>query len=157
MATLRTGRKTHQALLPQRPALESAPADTRRISDETGRGHHTRVVPGAEHGRGETGAVSPGGSGVTPEPCGSGESGREAHTVEQIHPFVFVLDKHGTPLQPCPPARARRLLVRGRAVVHRHTPFVIRLKDRTAAESEVDGVEIGIDPGSRHTGIAVFT
>ncbi|NYJ33561.1 hypothetical protein HNR10_001442 [Nocardiopsis aegyptia] len=34
---------------------------------------------------------------------------------------------------------------------------MIRLKDRTAAESEVDGVEIGIDPGSRHTGIAVFT
>jgi 5-methylcytosine-specific restriction endonuclease McrA len=34
---------------------------------------------------------------------------------------------------------------------------VIRLKDRTAADSEVDGVEVGIDPGSKHTGIAVFT
>lgn len=39
----------------------------------------------------------------------------------------------------------------------RHTPFVIRLKDRTVTASEVDGVEVGIDPGSRHTGIAVFT
>ncbi|MET7329050.1 RNA-guided endonuclease IscB [Nonomuraea sp. NPDC005650] len=68
-----------------------------------------------------------------------------------------MLDKHGRPLQPCTPARARRLLKKGRAVVHRHTPFVIRLKDRTTAESEIDGVELGVDPGSRHTGIAVFT
>ncbi|MCY9783953.1 RNA-guided endonuclease IscB [Nocardiopsis sp. EMB25] len=112
------------------------------------------MVPGAEHGRGETGTASPGGSGVTPEPSGAGERGREAHT---IHPYVFVLDKHGTPLQPCPPARARTLLAKGRAVVHRHTPFTIRLKDRTAADSQIDGVEIGIDPGSKHTGIAVFT
>ncbi|WP_306366150.1 RNA-guided endonuclease IscB [Nocardiopsis sp. CC223A] len=78
------------------------------------------------------------------------------HT-KQSQAYVFVLDRHGTPLQPCPPARARRLLAKGRAVVHRHTPFTIRLKDRTIAQSQVDGVEIGIDPGSRHTGIAVFT
>ncbi|MEQ4726292.1 RNA-guided endonuclease IscB [Nonomuraea sp. B19D2] len=74
-----------------------------------------------------------------------------------MHPFVFVLDKHGRPLQPCTPARARRLLASGRAVVARHTPFVIRLKDRTVADSQVDGVEAGTDPGSKHTGIAVFT
>ncbi|WP_240139529.1 RNA-guided endonuclease IscB [Streptomyces sp. MUM 178J] len=70
---------------------------------------------------------------------------------------MFVLDKHGIPLQPTTPARARKLLKKGRAVVHRHTPFVIRLKDRVVADSEVDGVELGIDPGSKHTGIAVFT
>ncbi|WP_179823188.1 RNA-guided endonuclease IscB [Nocardiopsis aegyptia] len=70
---------------------------------------------------------------------------------------MFVLDRYGTPLQPCSPARARKLLTKGRAVVARHTPFTIRLKDRTAGDSEVDGVEIGIDPGSKHTGIAVFT
>ncbi|MFD6095378.1 RNA-guided endonuclease IscB [Nocardiopsis flavescens] len=70
---------------------------------------------------------------------------------------MFVLDRHGTPLQPCPPARARKLLAKGRAVVARHTPFTIRLKDRTIAQSQVDGVEIGVDPGSKHTGIAVFT
>jgi hypothetical protein len=38
-----------------------------------------------------------------------------------------------------------------------HTPFVTKLKNRTAAESEVDGVEVGVGPGSEHTGIAVFT
>ncbi|WDZ92014.1 RNA-guided endonuclease IscB [Nocardiopsis sp. HUAS JQ3] len=70
---------------------------------------------------------------------------------------MFVLDKHGTPLQPCSPARARMLLAKGRAVVAHHTPFVIRLKDRVAADSEIDGVELGVDPGSKHTGIAVFT
>ncbi|MDT0545220.1 MULTISPECIES: RNA-guided endonuclease IscB [Streptomyces] len=103
-----------------------------------------------EHVRGEIPTASPGGGGVTPnQPVG--EEPRERH------PFVFVLDKHGQPLQPCTPARARKLLKKGRAVVHRHTPFAIRLKDRTLAESEVDGVELGIDPGSKHTGIATFT
>lgn len=153
MATFRTGQKTHQDVLPQRPALESVPADNPRIGNETGHGHHHAVVPGAEHGRGETTSTSPGAGGVTPNPE-VGEQHREVHTV---HPSVFVLDQHHVPLQPCSPARARKLLAKGRAVVARHTPFAIRLKDRAAAESEVDGVEIGIDPGSKHTGIAVFT
>ncbi|MDT4995278.1 MAG: hypothetical protein QOH97_5170 [Actinoplanes sp.] len=69
---------------------------------------------------------------------------------------MFVLDKYGRPLQPCTPARARQLLAAGRAVVHRHTPFVIRLTDRTAADSQVAGVQVGIDPGSKFTGLAVF-
>ncbi|WP_239646047.1 RNA-guided endonuclease IscB [Nocardiopsis valliformis] len=155
MATFHTGQKTHQAVLPQRPALESVPADTPRIGNETGHGHYCHaVVPGVEHGRGETTSTSPGAGGVTPEPAGAGEPHREVRT---IHPFVFVLDKHGRPLQPCSPARARKLLAKGRAVVARRTPFTIRLKDRTVAESEADGVEVGIDPCSQHTGIAVFT
>ncbi|MEU3452212.1 RNA-guided endonuclease IscB [Micromonospora sp. NPDC006766] len=70
--------------------------------------------------------------------------------------MVFVVDRHHRPLQPCTPARARKLLAAGRAVVHRHTPFVIRLGDREVADSQVDGVELGIDPGSKFTGIAVF-
>jgi 5-methylcytosine-specific restriction endonuclease McrA len=41
-------------------------------------------------------------------------------------------------------------------VVHRHTPFVIRLKDRTVDQSQVPGVEVGVDPGSKFTGLAVF-
>ncbi|MGP3910329.1 RNA-guided endonuclease IscB [Nonomuraea sp. 10N515B] len=69
---------------------------------------------------------------------------------------MFVLASDGTPLDPCHPARARKLLASGRAVVARHTPFVIRLKDRTAERSEVEGVEVSLDPGSKHTGISVF-
>ena len=159
MATFHTGPKTHQAVLPQRPALESVSAVTLRIKDETGRGHHARVVPGAGHGRGEPIGGSPATTGVTPEPSGAGEKGREAriHTVRTTDAYVFVLDKNQRPLQPCHPARARKLLGKGRAVVARHTPFTIRLKDRALAESEVDGVDLGIDPGSKSTGIAVFT
>jgi 5-methylcytosine-specific restriction endonuclease McrA len=103
--------------------------------------------------RGEITGSAPAAGGVTLDRQAQ-ESGREADT---IHPAVFVLDRRGIPLQPTSPARARKLLASGRAVVARHTPFVIRLKDRTAAGSEVDGVELGIDPGSKHTGIAVFT
>ncbi|MGP3957218.1 RRXRR domain-containing protein [Nonomuraea sp. 3N208] len=69
---------------------------------------------------------------------------------------MFVLDRNGQPLQPTRPAMARKLLASGRAVVHHHTPLVIRLKDRDASTCRVPGVETSIDPGSQHTGIAVF-
>lgn len=156
MATFRTGQQTHPTVLPQQLALEFGSADTPGIRDETGPEHHLRVVSGVEHVRGETGTASPGGPGVIPDPDGVGEQGCEAHT-HRSQPYVFVLDKNQTPLQPCPPARARKLLDKGRAVVARHAPFTIHLKDRTVKKSQVDGVEIGIDPGSKHTGIAVFT
>jgi 5-methylcytosine-specific restriction endonuclease McrA len=68
---------------------------------------------------------------------------------------VFVLAKDGQPLMPCHPARARELLTKGRAVVVRQTPFTIRLKDRAYARSEVEGVQLRIDPGSKGTGIAL--
>ena len=150
MATFHARQKTDRAVLPQQRALESESADNPGIRDETGLGDRREAVPGVGHGREETARVSPDAGGVTPNhPVG--ESPRERH------PFVFVLDKHGQPLQPCTPARARKPLDKGRARVHRHTPFVIRLTDRTADTSQVDGVEIGIDPGSKHTGMALFT
>ena len=67
-----------------------------------------------------------------------------------------VLDRRGRPLMPCHPARARKLLASKRAVVAHASPFVIRLKDRRVEDSVVPGVEEGVDPGSRHTGIALF-
>ncbi|MFG2371011.1 RNA-guided endonuclease IscB [Streptomyces sp. NPDC048504] len=66
-----------------------------------------------------------------------------------------MLARDGRPLMPCHPARARELLGRGRAVVARQVPFTIRLKDRTLADSEVDGVQLRIDPGSKGTGLVV--
>jgi 5-methylcytosine-specific restriction endonuclease McrA len=68
---------------------------------------------------------------------------------------VFVLDRHGQPLMPCHPARARQLLDRGRARVARLYPFTVRLIDREVQHSEVDAVTVKIDPGSKATGIAV--
>ncbi|MGW0841988.1 RRXRR domain-containing protein [Streptomyces sp. NPDC002787] len=68
---------------------------------------------------------------------------------------VYVLSKGGKPLMPCHPARARELLEKGRAVVAQQVPFTIRLKDRTLAESEVDGVQLRTEQATlrvRHRG-----
>ena len=66
---------------------------------------------------------------------------------------VFVLDKRKRPVMPCSEKRARLLLERGRAVVHRRYPFTIRLRDR--ARGDVQPVRVKLDPGSTTTGIAV--
>lgn len=66
---------------------------------------------------------------------------------------VFVLAKNGKPLMPTRPARARKLLKDGRAVVHKRYPFTIRLKDRT--EGDTQPIELRIDPGSKATGMAL--
>lgn len=69
--------------------------------------------------------------------------------------MVFVLDQKKQPLMPCTPKRARLLLKRGRAVVHRVAPFVIRLKDRRVEDSILQPLALKIDPGSKTTGIAL--
>src|SRR5258708_9566559 len=69
--------------------------------------------------------------------------------------MVFVLDQHKKPLMPCTPRRARLLLTRKRAVVHRLSPFTIRLKDRSIQQSTVQPVVLKIDPGSKTTGLAL--
>jgi hypothetical protein len=66
---------------------------------------------------------------------------------------LFVLDQRKRPVIPCCEKRARLLLERGRAVVHRRYRFTIFGKDRVRAD--VEPVRIKLDPGSRTTGIAV--
>jgi 5-methylcytosine-specific restriction endonuclease McrA len=68
---------------------------------------------------------------------------------------VFVLDRHQKPLMPCSEKRARKLLARGRARVHRLMPFSIRLVDRTVNDSVLQPLKIKLDPGSKTTGIAL--
>lgn len=68
---------------------------------------------------------------------------------------VFVIDKRKKPLMPCSEKRARKLLDSGRARVNRLIPFSIRIVDREIAGCELQPVKIKIDPGSKHTGIAV--
>lgn len=67
---------------------------------------------------------------------------------------VFVWDKHKQPLMPCSEKRARLLLQRGRAVVHKRYPFTIRLKDRVGGETQP--LRLGIDPGGKTTGLALM-
>ena len=66
---------------------------------------------------------------------------------------VFVLDRCGNPLMPCHPARARKLLKKGRAVVVRLHPFTVRLRDRVGGDTQQ--IEIRIDPGAKTTGLAL--
>jgi 5-methylcytosine-specific restriction endonuclease McrA len=56
---------------------------------------------------------------------------------------------------PCTPKRARQLLARGRAVVHRVKPFTIRLRDRRVEDSVLQEVALKIDPGSQTTGMTL--
>jgi len=66
---------------------------------------------------------------------------------------VFVLNKEKVPLMPCHPARARKLLKMNKAKVFRRYPFVIILTNETT--TELEPIEIKLDPGSRTTGIAL--
>lgn len=67
---------------------------------------------------------------------------------------VFVVDAARRPLTPCHPARARALLREGRAAVLRRYPFTIVLKAERP-EAIVQPVTVKIDPGAKHTGLAL--
>ena len=69
--------------------------------------------------------------------------------------MVFVLDRRKKPLMPCSERRARILLQRGRAVVHRLRPFTIRLRDRTAGESVLQPLRLKVAPATKVTGGAL--
>ncbi|MTI31425.1 RNA-guided endonuclease IscB [Xanthovirga aplysinae] len=68
---------------------------------------------------------------------------------------VFVLSNAKKPLMPCNPARARRLLKRGKAKVFRRIPFTILLTERKNGETQK--LELKFDPGSKTTGIAIVS
>ncbi len=69
--------------------------------------------------------------------------------------FVLSSDREAQPLDPCHPARARKLLRGGRAAIYRKFPFTIILKDRLAGESVVHHHTVKVDPGAQTTGVAV--
>lgn len=69
--------------------------------------------------------------------------------------FVAVLGIDGQPLMPCSGKRARQLLDRKRARVVRIMPFVIQLVDRDQSDSILQDMVAKVDPGSKHTGIAI--
>ena len=69
--------------------------------------------------------------------------------------YVFVLDQNKKPLDPCHPARARKLLCSGQAAVFRRFPFTIILLKRTLKEPVTHQYRVKIDPGSKQTGMAL--
>ena len=69
---------------------------------------------------------------------------------------VPVLDNGGTPLAPTRPSRARRWLETGKAVrCWKHGRFAVQLINQQADDCTVPEMTLGIDPGTRKTGMAV--
>ena len=71
--------------------------------------------------------------------------------------MVFVLNKNKKPLSPCHMARARKLLSRGKAVVHKKYPFTIRLKELKEAPLSKATYRLKVDYGSRYTGLSILS
>lgn len=68
---------------------------------------------------------------------------------------VFVLNRHGRPLMPCTPAKARHLLKAGKAKVKKITPFTIQLLYGSTGYTQE--VILGVDAGSKTIGISCGT
>jgi len=68
--------------------------------------------------------------------------------------MVFVLDKNKVPVMPCSEKKARLLLEKKKAVIHRMYPMVIRLKEQK--DYKVKGLRLKLDPGAKTTGFAVL-
>lgn len=69
--------------------------------------------------------------------------------------MVFVLDKSKKPLDMITNAEARILLKNKQAVVDKVYPFTIRLKDNRCGSKD-RAYTVKLDPGSKHTGIAII-
>ena len=152
-----TRQTTDPGMLPQSQALESVSADNPGVGTKRGtEAEAAALAPGAQHGlRERTGDYSPVSTPSQRHQSGSQDGRSNPAPARSPAPRVFVLDKHHRPLDSCHPARARELLRRGRAVVHRRSPFVIRLKDRTLQDSVTHTHTLGVNPGSKTTGLAV--
>ena len=69
--------------------------------------------------------------------------------------LVYVLNKHGKPLMPCKPRKARILLRDGKAKVVKKIPFTIQLL--YGSSGYMQDVSLGVDAGSKHIGISATT
>ena len=69
--------------------------------------------------------------------------------------LVYVLNKHGKPLMPCKPRKARILLRDGKAKVVKKVPFTIQLLYGSSGYTQ--DVSLGVDAGSKHIGISATT
>ena len=71
--------------------------------------------------------------------------------------MVFVLDANKQPLNPCHPAKARKLLKQSKAAIWRKAPFTIILVKEIEPENlPQEEVTLKIDYGSKNTGMAIM-
>ena len=69
--------------------------------------------------------------------------------------LVYVLNKHGTPLMPCKPSKARKLLRDKNAKVVKREPFTIQLLYGSSGYKQ--DITLGVDAGSKMIGISATT
>lgn len=69
--------------------------------------------------------------------------------------MIYVLNKHGQPLMPCKPRKARILLKSGKAKVVQRTPFTIQLLYGSSGYKQP--VTLGVDAGSKTVGLSAST
>ena len=69
--------------------------------------------------------------------------------------LVFVLNKHGKPLMPCKPKKARLLLKDGKAKVIKKTPFTIQLLYGSTGHKQ--NINLGVDSGFNHVGLSAVS
>lgn len=69
--------------------------------------------------------------------------------------FVYVINKHGQPLMPCSPRKARLLLKEGKAKVIQRMPFTIQLLYGSSGYKQP--ISLGIDAGTKHIGVSATT
>ncbi|OAO79734.1 YgjD/Kae1/Qri7 family required for threonylcarbamoyladenosine (t(6)A) formation in tRNA [Anoxybacillus flavithermus] len=69
--------------------------------------------------------------------------------------FVYVINKHGNPLMPCSPRKARILLKNKKAKVVKRTPFTIQLLYGSSGYKQP--ISLGVDTGTKHVGLSATT
>jgi len=70
---------------------------------------------------------------------------------------VAVLHQDGTPLMPCKPAKARKLLCEGKAIKHWTREGIFYIQLTWDSTKHTQPMCLGIDPGSKFDGYAVLT
>lgn len=69
--------------------------------------------------------------------------------------LVYVINKHGKPLMPCKPSKARKLLKDGKAKVVQRTPFTIQLLYGSSGYKQP--ITLGVDSGYTYIGLSAVT
>ena len=69
--------------------------------------------------------------------------------------LVYVLNKHGKPLMPCKPSKARKLLKQGKAKITQREPFTIQLIYGSSGYKQP--ITLGIDAGSKFIGVSAVS
>lgn len=69
--------------------------------------------------------------------------------------IVYVINKHGRPLMPTKPSKARKLLKNKKAKIVSYNPFTIKLLYGSTGYTQ--NIDLGIDLGSKHIGVAIVS